>query len=182
MPERIFPVTSRVRALFFSGVFGALVALIGVPLAFASEGASVASVSPARAEAPQSTVEDFAYPGAADILATKGIELKKGDGRVLLVDCDPNADQIVVRTVADAEVGRASNYCFRATAKTGYLTLELPRVFMIELMASEHPISADVTANNQTTTVDVAAGGWANVGEGQIGGPRSVLVEIRVTG
>lgn len=181
MPERIFPVASRVRALFISGSIGALAALIGVPLAFASE-ASMTSVSTAGAEAPPSTVEDFAYPSAADILATKGIELKKGDGRVLLVDCDPNADQIVVRTVGDPAAGRADNYCFRATAKTGYLTLELPRVFMIELMASEHPISADLTANNQTTTVDVEAGGWASVGEGEIGGPRSVLVEIRVTG
>ncbi|MET8730989.1 hypothetical protein ABZV81_27965 [Streptomyces parvus] len=175
---------SRVRASFISGAIGALALLVGVPLAFASEASvtSITSASTAGADDPPSTVEDFAYPGAADILATKGIKLKKGDGRVLLVDCVPDADQIVVRTVGDAEVGRADNYCFRATAKTGYLTLELPRVFMIELLASEHPISADLTANNQTTTVDVEAGGFASVGEGQIGGPRSVLVEIRVTG
>ncbi|MEU9708807.1 hypothetical protein AB0E21_09385 [Streptomyces sp. NPDC047967] len=171
----------RARALFVSGVIGALAVLVGVPLAFASQ-ASVTSVPTAGADTLPSTVEDFSYPGAANILATKGIKLKKGDGRVLLTDCEPNADQIVVRTVADAEVGRADNYCFRTTAKTGYLTLELPRVFMIELLASEHPISADLTANNETTTVDVEAGGFASVGEGQIGGPRSVLVEIRVTG
>ncbi|MEW2169710.1 hypothetical protein AB0935_07090 [Streptomyces sp. NPDC007027] len=171
----------RARALFVSGVIGALAVLVGVPLAFASQ-ASVTSAPTAGADTLPSTVEDFSYPGAADILATKGIKLKKGDGRVLLTDCEPNADQIVVRTVADAEVGRADNYCFRTTAKTGYLTLELPRVFMIELLASEHPISADLTANNETTTVDVEAGGFASVGEGQIGGPRSVLVEIRVTG
>ncbi|MFD8658873.1 hypothetical protein ACFV1V_09545 [Streptomyces globisporus] len=143
---------------------------------------STASSPTAGADAPPSAVEDFAYPGAADILANKGIKLKKGDGRVLLADCVPDGDQIVVRTVADAEVGRGDNYCFRTTAKTGYLTLELPRVFMIELLASEHPISADLTANNQTTTVDVEAGGFASVGEGEIGGPRSVLVEIRVAG
>ncbi|MFJ6614345.1 hypothetical protein ACIQPT_29150 [Streptomyces sp. NPDC091289] len=170
----------RTRTFFTSGVIGVLAALIGVPFAFASDGP--ASISAVNEEAPPSSVEDYAYPGAADILATKGIELKKGDGRVLLVDCDPSADQILVRTIADPSVGRAENYCFRAIAKAGYLTLELPRVFMLELMASEHPIRANLTANDQTTTVDVEAGGWANVGEGEIGGPQSVLVEIRVTG
>ncbi|TVP35038.1 hypothetical protein A3L22_09410 [Streptomyces griseus subsp. griseus] len=134
------------------------------------------------AELPPSTVEDYTYPGAEDILATKGIKLKKGDGHILLADCDPNAKQIQVMTVADEATGRADQYCFRSTARTGYLTLELPRVFFLELMTSEQPISADVMAGDKKTTVDVEAGGFANVGEGVVGGARSTLVELRVTG
>jgi hypothetical protein len=63
---------------------------------------------------------------------------------------------------------------------SGYLTLELPRVFALE--TGEHPISADLTANGSTTTVEVDEGGFKSVGEGTVGGARSVLVEIRVTG
>ncbi|MER6692034.1 hypothetical protein [Streptomyces minutiscleroticus] len=130
--------------------------------------------------APPYIVEQFGYPGAADIPATEGVKLKKGDGHVLLADCDATTDQIKIHTVKDDTVGRKGNYCFRATAPSGYLTLELPRVFALE--TGEHPISADLTANGETTTVDIAEGGYRSVGEGTVGGARSVLVEIRVTG
>ncbi|MFC9624841.1 hypothetical protein ACFTXM_34390 [Streptomyces sp. NPDC056930] len=153
-----------------------MAALVGVPFAFASE----TTASAVSEEAPPSAVEDFSYPGAAGILATKGIELKKGDGHILLADCDPAAEQIRVLTVKDDTVGRAGTYCFRATGKTGYVTLSLPRVFALE--AADHPFSADLTANGETTTVDVAQNGFESVGEGTVGGARSVLVEIRVTG
>ncbi|OKJ29321.1 hypothetical protein AMK23_09255 [Streptomyces sp. CB02130] len=164
--------------MFLSGAIGAvLAASIGLPVAFAS--GSAASNSD---EFPPSAVEDYAYPGAENILATKGIKLKKGDGHIVLADCDPNANQIQVMAVADEATGRADQYCFRSTAKTGYLTLELPRVFFLELMTSEQPISADVMAGDAKTTVDVEAGGFANVGEGVVGGARSTLVELRITG
>lgn len=153
-------------------------AVVGIPLAFASDG----SVSRAGDDTPPSVVEDYAYPGAENILATKGIKLKKGDGRILLADCDPSANQIQVLTVEDKATGRAGEYCFRTTAKSGYLTLELPRVFMLELAASDRPISADLTADGATTTVNVGAGDFKSVGEGVVGGARSTLVEIRVTG
>ncbi|MFF3340808.1 hypothetical protein [Streptomyces flavidovirens] len=130
--------------------------------------------------APPFAVEDFAYPRAADVLATKGIELKRGDGHILLAECDQAADQIRVLTVEDSAAGRDGTYCFRATAKTGYLTLSLPRVFALE--ATSHPISADLTANGATTTVNVDKGGFEPVGEGNVDGARSVLVELRVTG
>ncbi|KOT35000.1 hypothetical protein ADK41_25625 [Streptomyces caelestis] len=125
-------------------------------------------------------VEDFNYPGADRIQATEGIKLKRGDGHILLAECDPQADQIRVLTVADAGAGRRGTYCFEATSTSGYLTLELPRVFALE--AGENPISADLTAGGQTRTVDVPEGGFEPVGEGTVGGAQSVLVEIRVTG
>ncbi|CAL9422258.1 hypothetical protein SUDANB38_01897 [Streptomyces sp. enrichment culture] len=83
----------------------------------------------------------------------------------------------------DDSVGRKGMYCFAATAATGYLTLELPRVFALEA-ATDHSISADLTAEGETTTVSVPKGGFTSVGEGHpaTGSKRSVLVEIRVTG
>ncbi|MFD3354724.1 hypothetical protein [Streptomyces fradiae] len=127
-------------------------------------------------------IEDYTYPGATRILASQGILLKKGDGRILLADCDLAADQIRVSTVKDESVGRKETYCFTAIGRTGYLTLELPRVFALEA-TEDHPISADLTADGQTTTIRVPKGGFATVGEGDLpsGGKRSVLVEIRVT-
>ncbi|MFJ8633922.1 hypothetical protein [Streptomyces sp. NPDC093568] len=128
---------------------------------------------------PPVAVEDYGYPGADRILTEKGIRLKKGDGRILLADCDPAAQQIRVLTRKDDSVNRAGTYCFRATAKTGRLTLELPQVFAVE--AADHPIRAELTANGKTTSVTVAKGGFESVGEGEGGAP-SVLVELRVTG
>ncbi|MEU8703178.1 hypothetical protein AB0C61_37130 [Streptomyces sp. NPDC048680] len=129
---------------------------------------------------PAYAVEDFAYPGADRVKAEKGIELKRGDGHIVLVDCDPAADQIRVLTVKDSSAGREDTYCFRANAKKGFLAMELPRVFGLE--AADHPISADLTAAGTTTTVAVEKDGFKSVGEGTIGGAQSVLVEIRVTG
>lgn len=166
----------RTRTFFFSGVATALAALVAVPL-FYGAGTSVAA---AEEEAPPFAVEDFAYPRAAEILATKGIELKRGDGHIVLAECDQAADQIRVLTVEDPVAGREGTYCFRANAKSGFLTLSLPRVFALE--ASSHPVSADLTANGTTTTVKVAKDGFEAVGEGTIDGARSVLVELRVTG
>ncbi|MFD6530598.1 hypothetical protein [Streptomyces sp. NPDC060184] len=164
----------RARKLFFTGLAVALGVAVGIPLA-AADG------SPASAaDAPPVAVERFDYPDAAGILTSQGIQLKKGDGHVLLETCDGSADQIRVYTVADSTVGRKGDYCFRATATSGYLTLELPRVFALE--TGDHPISADLTASGTTTTVAVDEGGFESVGEGTPSGARSVLVEIRVTG
>ncbi|WP_329218436.1 hypothetical protein OG352_19175 [Streptomyces sp. NBC_01485] len=135
--------------------------------------------SPADSNPPVA-VEGYGYPGADKILAEKGIKLKKGDGRILLADCDQAVPQIRVLTIGDPAAGRADTYCFKALGKTGRLALELPRVFGLE--TTDHPISADLTAGGQTTSVDVAKDGWASVGEGTQGGARSVLVELRVTG
>ncbi|MDH6550514.1 hypothetical protein M2162_004611 [Streptomyces sp. SAI-041] len=164
----------RARKLFLAGLAVVMGAGIGISMAVADDSSAVA------VDTPPSAVEQFSYPGAAGILASEGIRLKKGDGHILLATCDGTADQIRVYTVADSTVGRRGDYCFRATAASGWLTLELPRVFALE--TGDHPISADLTANGATTTVNVDEGGFESVGEGTVGGARSVLVEIRVTG
>ncbi|WP_257138394.1 hypothetical protein [Streptomyces sp. rh34] len=167
---------SRTRVLFVTGIVSAAVAAAST-FAFAS---TTADPRAAADEMPVA-VEDFNYPGADRVLAEKGITLKRGDGHIILVDCGQTAEQIKVMTVKDDSVGRDGQYCFQATAKTGFLTLELPRVFALE--TGEHPISADLTANGETLTVDVPKDGFESVGEGDLNnGQRSVLVEIRVTG
>ncbi|WP_328718166.1 hypothetical protein OHT52_01020 [Streptomyces sp. NBC_00247] len=166
---------SRARSLTIAGIFGLAAIGIGTPIAFATDSAETAT-----SDTPPSAVEDFQYPGAAAILQSEGIELKKGDGHIVLAACDGSVDQIKVSTVADSGANRKGEYCFDVTSPSGYLTLTLPRVFALE--TGDHPFSADLTANGATTTVNVAEGGFEPVGEGTVGGARSVLVEIRVTG
>jgi hypothetical protein len=167
------------RRAIISGVLGMVTALTTVSLAVA--GPSSGDVAAADAELPPVAVEDHAYPGAAAIQAEEGILLKRGDGHIVLDDCaQTSPDQIRVLTVADPSVSRQGTYCFRVTGTSGWLTLELPRVFGLD--TREHPITADLTANGETTTVTVPEDSFASVGEGTVNGARSVLVEIRVTG
>lgn len=165
----------RARSFATSGILGFLVVLAGISIASADD-----PPQPPTSAAPPAAIENYDYPGADRILAEKGIKLKKGDGHILLAECDQAAQQIRVLTVADDSVGREGTYCFKALGKTGRLTLELPRVFVVQ--AADHPVSADLTANGQTTTVDVAKGETESVGEAASGGVKSVLVELRVTG
>ncbi|MFE3497804.1 FG-GAP-like repeat-containing protein [Streptomyces sp. NPDC059175] len=125
--------------------------------------------------------EDGSYPNAAQILADKGIKLVRGDGNILLTDCDPSAKQIRVLAVKDESVNRQGTYCFESRAVNGRLTLELDRVFAID--AADQPLDAELTtADGTSKTVSIAKDGFASVGEGQVGGSRSTLIEIRVTG
>ncbi|MGW2856897.1 hypothetical protein ACWDAZ_34850 [Streptomyces sp. NPDC001215] len=75
-------------------------------------------------------------------------------------------------------------YCFRASAKSGYLALELPHVFALE--TADHPIRADLKPQADPSapvkTVTVAKNGYESVGEGTTGGAPTVLLELRVTG
>ncbi|MEU6395287.1 hypothetical protein [Streptomyces sp. NPDC046939] len=125
-------------------------------------------------------VEDFNYPGADRVLKTEGIKLKRGDGHITLAECGRTTGQIIAMTVADGSVGRKGEYCFEVNAKSGYLTLELPRIFAFE--AGGQAIKASLTAEGQTETVAIPKDGYKSVGEGLPGGSQSVLVEIRVTG
>ncbi|UYQ61751.1 hypothetical protein [Streptomyces peucetius] len=129
----------------------------------------------AEGDIPPVAVEEFNYPDADKILAEKGIKLLKGDGHLLLADCDSSVNQIQVWTRQTAD----GMYCFRATGSSGYLTLEIPDVFAIQ--TSDRPVSADLTAEGKTQTVDVPKDDFKGVGEG-VGGAPTVLVELRVTG
>ncbi|MFI1014802.1 hypothetical protein [Streptomyces sp. NPDC020965] len=136
--------------------------------------ANTSSAGATAVETPPTAVEDFAYPGAAKILTEKGIKLIKGDGQIVLADCDNSVDQFIVWTRV-----ASGKFCFRALGKSGHLTLELDKVYAIQTAA--RPVSADLTTNGQTTTVNVPKDHLEGVGEGTTGAP-TILVELRVTG
>ncbi|MFJ9952121.1 hypothetical protein [Kitasatospora sp. NPDC091207] len=156
---------------------GILLAAVAAPALASGASPTSAPASAAAASADPDlqppAVEDFAYPGAAEILQERNIKIIRGNGFLLLADCNPAAQQIKVYTTnGDA--------CFQATGPGGFLTMEIPRVFALE--AADHPISANLTAAGATQNVTVAQGGYKSVGEGTIGGSRSTLVELRITG
>ncbi|WP_267245543.1 hypothetical protein [Streptomyces sp. PR69] len=168
---------SRARKLLVAGSVGTLVAISGAAaISSASAAPRNAPAAQAEGEIPPFAVEDFNYPDADGILAEKGIKLHRGDGHILLADCDASANQIQVWTRHNKEEGM---YCFNATASTGYLTLEVPDVFAIQ--TSDHPVTAELTAEGKKETVAVAKDDFKGVGEG-VGGAPTVLVELRVTG
>ncbi|MCC3774088.1 hypothetical protein K6I33_002307 [Streptomyces sp. UNOB3_S3] len=144
-------------------------------------GAATAAPASADEEQLSYAVENFEYPNAAKILQERGIILRKGDGHIVLGDCKTDEDIVVNSTsVNNADRGR---YCFKVTGtgKTGYLTLEIPKV--VTISAGDYAVRAKVTADSQTTTVDVPKNEMTSVGQGTTrpGGP-AVLVELRVTG
>ncbi|MER5889597.1 hypothetical protein ABT160_37720 [Streptomyces sp. NPDC001941] len=147
-----------------------------------------ALASPPAAEAPAAdasapyAVETFDYPNASQILEQKMIKLIRGDGNIVLADCDSSDKaQINVQvTRGPDEQDKPKLFCFRATAKSGFLTLEVPRVFYIE--TADHPVSAKLTTDaGDSQTVNVAKDDFESVGQG-LGKPMTTLVELRVTG
>ncbi|WP_243878245.1 hypothetical protein [Streptomyces sp. SUK 48] len=121
-----------------------------------------------------SAVEDFNYPGADRIRQERNVTLKRGDGHITLVSCS-EAWNIKIESRLDN-----GGYCFRATTKTGFLTLELPDAYGV--WTEDHPVKATLTADGKETVVSVPTDDYQPVGEAGGTGLRSVLVELRVTG
>jgi len=156
----------RARKALGLGLTGAVVASLGVmalPLgAQASEGGKMPSA-----------VEDFSYPGADQVLQERKITLKRGDGHIMLVRCSESWNIKIESRLTEG------GYCFRATAKTGFLSLELPEAFGV--WTEDHPVSATLNAAGKETVVKVPADEYKPVGEPN-SGLHSVLIELRVTG
>ncbi len=131
------------RTRIVAGVAGlgaaAAVGLIALPASSAFGGKA--------ADEPQSLVEDYAYPGRENIT---GIELIKGDGRIMMVDCTGDPELITVESI-----GRTV-YCFRVNGDTGWLSLRLDRVFLVG--AGDQNVEATITANGTDQTVVVPEG------------------------
>ena len=158
----------------------AVVAVVGVAL---SSGGAVAADG-VGTEVQSSLVEDYAYPGAAAILAEHGLKVFKGDGHITVVSstdigsgsCAPGLIQ--VETMLEEDPFGAV-YCFATTGLRGFLTLEVPNTFL--LRGGNKPVEAtaqlpggteetyDVPAN---TSVAVDPGDGADM-------PEAILVELR---
>ncbi|MFJ8748837.1 hypothetical protein ACIREO_05800 [Streptomyces sp. NPDC102441] len=138
-------------ALAASAVTG--IFLAAAPLAGAEPGAPVAAAD----ELPPVAVEDFAYPGADDIFAERGIRLKSGDGHILLADCAPGTGQVEVWARG------MGTFCFETTGNSGFLSLELPRVYAV--VGNDYSLQVDMEAEGEASSFDVARNSWTPVGE-----------------
>jgi hypothetical protein len=182
-----FPATParyvKLRALseLAGGPWGT-VAELTVGLSGASGGSVV---SGANGLTPQpATVESYDYPGAAQVLAERGIHLHRGDGHIVLVNCgpDPNsppADMILIQTY-DSQLPGDPNFCFKATGTSGYLTMEIPLSYLIR-GDNNHTIAATVETLDNPTTIEterVDPHEWQPVGIGQSRGDATIL-ELR---
>ncbi|MGN9764296.1 hypothetical protein ACTMS2_03910 [Micromonospora sp. SD12] len=158
------------RALLVTGLVAGVAVAGGMTLV---SGAASAALE----DAPPSIEEDFSYPGAAQIEASDGIKLIKGDGKIIFAECVTGAtNQIIVRSYA-----KLSGYCFTVKGAPGYLTLEISDVYQIR--GDSHTASARVSVDGETQTVALPKNGWVGVGVGEDDTlPPAVLLELRVTG
>ncbi|GAA1268799.1 hypothetical protein GCM10009665_66730 [Kitasatospora nipponensis] len=124
---------------------------------------------------PPSAVEDFSYPGAAKVLADRGITLKAGDGHIVLADCASGTGlvQLFSRSATPSEV------CFQITGPTGYLSLEIPQIYNIK--GDDHAIKATLNTAGTVTSLDVPKNTWTPVGEGT-SGDQTTLLELNASG
>lgn len=140
-----------------AGTMFATTALIGVATLLPDASAEGKRADISASDGQQSTIEDFAYPGAAEVLANRGIRLHKGDGHLTLADCgvtsdNPPADLILVQT-HDLSLPGDPNFCFRATGTSGFLTVEISQVYVIR-GESARSLSAKVEVEPAAGTSD----------------------------
>lgn len=160
----------RLRNTLVTGLIGTIAAAAGVT----TYSAAYANPQP---DAPTSempvAVEDFSYPNATRIQQDQQITLKRGDGHIMLTGCD-GAPDITVKS----RTGQKT-YCFKVSAKQGYLALELPSAY--GMWTEAHPVQATITADGKQTVVSAPANDYKPFGEAGDAKASSVLVELRVT-
>jgi hypothetical protein len=166
--------------------------LVGAALALTVASVPIATGAIAD-DAPPSTVEDYSYPGAAEILATQNVRVLSGDGHILLVDCatPPVGDIGLLKvyttdeTIGADGIGRV---CFKVTAATGLLNLQVPGVYEIrgdgQRTGTGHEVTADLRdEEGEEITVEVDPDGSTQVGQGaDPDAPPTMLLRLTATG
>ncbi|MFJ6637082.1 hypothetical protein ACIQMR_38075 [Streptomyces sp. NPDC091376] len=167
---------TRARKTLLAGLTAAIAAGLGATALAAPQ--TVPSAPRAAGDMPLA-VEDFNYPGADKVLAERNITLKRGDGHIVLTDitdvgqCLADPSNLLVESFL-------GKFCFRTNAKTGYLTLELPKAF--SLWTGDQPVQATLTAEGEETVVNAPANDLTAVGVGGGTDQQSTLVELRLKG
>jgi hypothetical protein len=160
-----------------AGALGASAIAVGGFFVFTAPADAVPSGVVAD-ELPPFAVEDFNYPGADRILEERGFELKRGDGHIVLADCDEeNVLNVSARGLANQDV------CFRITGDTGFLALELSGAYLVRTndYGNTH---LELTAESGDEQVfDVGPNALRSVGESAPGSDlqQFALLEIRVS-
>jgi hypothetical protein len=119
-------------------------------------------------------VEDFSYPGAREILETKGVELISGDGNITLADCGSAQNLIKVETLTTPGT---PGYCFNVDGDRGRLRLRLEKAFLV--WAGDESLRATVSVDGvEQPPVQIEAGKVKPVGASD---PEdfAVLLELR---
>jgi hypothetical protein len=135
---------------------------------------SSSSVSAAEGDEMQPTLEeDYAYPGADQILAETGITLIRGDGHILFADCGEDGDLFEVWS----RIGLRS-FCFKITRAPGYLELELPLVYGV---SSDRALTSARVVQGGETLIEPLKIGWNGIGVGGLHpeNGEATLVELR---
>lgn len=135
-------------------------------------------------DAPPSLVEDFAYPGADQILAEHGLKVFSGDGHILFVDSRDYDEgtcpvgQIQVERSLDVEP-YGKFFCFRTVGATGVLTLEVPTTFGVRGGSVEIQATAQLPEGEKTYEIPPNTPVAIDPGdENEL--PKAVLVELRM--
>ncbi|MEO3777429.1 hypothetical protein ABGB16_11365 [Micromonospora sp. B11E3] len=152
-----------------------LAAGVGVTSILAIGVVGSAGALAAEVTEPPSIEEDYSYPGAAAILAEKGIKLIKGSGTIMLADCPTAVTNELIW------VNTLSGYiCFKATSNVGWLTMEIEEVYSIR--GDMNNGSAKITVDGESETVQLVKGAWRGVGVGEDETKGlATLLEIRLT-
>lgn len=140
----------------------------------ASKGTASGAVRAVADEDPGYAVENFDYPQADKILAEKNIVLKRGDGHITLADCVTGTGQLEVQARDKSKV------CFDVKGTSGWLTLELPSVYLIK--GNDYATEAEMTVGTEEQTYDIEKNTWTPVGESTDEQAREwTLLELRTS-
>ncbi|MFI8105397.1 hypothetical protein [Streptomyces sp. NPDC086023] len=162
------------KAAVTCAIFAAAGVLGASALASAQDGSEGSQPIASATIAMPGLVEDFAYPGAAQIYKDRQIKLKRGDGHITLIACGGKYDIMVKSRTGDID------YCFDVNAPQGYLSLELPNAF--GMFTEAYPVQAVITSDGRKTKVDASANDYKPFGEAGDTQRPSVLIELRVNG
>ncbi|WP_246159210.1 FG-GAP-like repeat-containing protein [Catellatospora sichuanensis] len=155
-------------------------AAFGTATAVAVSLAVVAGSAPAAADpiALPSLVDDgvYPYPDAAAILAAQNVRLISGDGHIVLADCatPPQGDIGLLKVWTTDEMIGTSGIglvCFKVTAASGLLNLQVPGVYEIrgdgQRTGTGHEVTAELVSDaGEEITVQVDRDGSTPVGLG----------------
>jgi hypothetical protein len=167
------------RGVIAAGVLAGVVALLGVQEGTGTTNGNVLAGQQLAAEDTlQSAVEDYQYPKAlADATFTeRGLRLKGGDGHIVYAKCGSEPGLLEVYSSND----RTDAFCFRVTGNSGYLNVELPRVYGVR--ANDYKVRVDMSVDDTQVSFDVNKNEWAGVGK--LGDPQKrdhLLLEIVTT-
>ncbi|MEV4434204.1 hypothetical protein [Streptomyces sp. NPDC049585] len=112
-----------------------------------------------------STVEYLDYPQAEKIFQERGIKLKRGDGHITLVACGsrPGLIEIYARAMQNLDPVGGGKYCFRVTSKSGYLSMEVPRVY--GAMGNDYDVTLNMATADEQKPFKLNKGAWTPVGK-----------------